>query len=554
MDCGFTILQQGAFMRHRLIPWVALLGLAFLPAAVRARETTSDKPTIAVRIASIESILNDARYIAELVGKADEVENLKKLLEAMTGGEGLKGVDPKKPFGFYGKLSPKGVEDAAAVVLLPVADEDAFLTIVGNLLGMKPEKGGDGIYTLNLDKVPIPIHARFTSGYCCVSNSKAALAKDKLLSPAVVLPEGKVGVISATVQIDEVPAKMKQLALGVIDNHLAKEREKTKPGASEEEVALHKAAIDQLSSTIKSVFRDGSSVDLRLGVDRNAGELSVAFHLAAKAGSDLANSISDLAKSKSVAAALVGRDSAASGAVHLTLPAKLRSAIDGIVDHAQKKAVESATNDLERELREILLKALEPTLKSGVFDAGVDLRGPSSSNVYTLVVGGRVKDGAGLEKAIRKIVDKVPDEVKNFITLDAAKAGAVAIHKITPPETDAKMRALFGDNPVYVAIREDAVLVALGDKGLEAIKEAVAAAPKTGRIFSTEAALARLAPLIEKEHRGAIEAAKKAFGKEGDTDKLRFVIEGGDTLQIKLAARAELLKFATAMDRHRKGD
>jgi hypothetical protein len=548
MDRGVTILQQGAcFMRQRLVIWVALFGLAILPAAVRSQETTSDKPTIAVRVASIDSLLADAGYIAELLGKGDEAKNLEGIVKARSGG-----IDTKKPFGFYANIV-KGLEDAEAVVLLPVNDEDAFVTLVGDLLGMKPKKDDDGIYTISLDKVPVPIQARFANGYCYVSNSKPSLAKNKLLAPAAVLPAGKVGVISAAVQIDRIPDKMKQMVLGRIDLDLAKARDKGKPGESEEEAELRKAILDQLSAQIKSVLREGGPVEVRLDVDRTAGDLSLSVSVGGKPGSDLAASISDLAKNKSIAAAIAGRDAAVSSQLRLMLPAKLKAAVDGLVEQLEKKAVESANNELEKELRDIAFKAIKPTLKSGELDSGFDLRA-SGSKLYTLVLGSRIKDGASVDKALRKIIDKVPDEVKNFIKLDADKADSVAIHKITPPEVDAKMAEVFGNNPVYLAIRDDAILVALGEKGLDAIKEAAAATPKAGRIFGVEASIARLAPLLEKEHKGAVDAAAKAFGKQSDNDRVRVVIEGGDVLQIKLTARAQVLKFAAAMEHHGKGD
>jgi hypothetical protein len=543
-------------MRQRLVICVALLGLAFVPAAVRADETASGKPTIALRVASIENLLSDAKYVAELVGKSDEVDNFEGILKSLGGGEGLKGIDPKKPIGVYANII-KGLDDAEAVVLVPVADEEAFLTFVSAVLPHKPEKGDDGLYTVKVDRVPAvnAVYARFANGYCCISNRKESLAKDKLLAPATVLPAGKVGVISVAVQIDQIPDKMKRMALGKIEDTLVQAGKKGKPGESDEEAQLRVALAEQLAAQIASLLREGGPVELRLDVDRNAGELAVSLSAAAaKPGSELATNISELGKNKSVAAALAGRDSAASAQLHVTLPAKLKSAVDALVEQVEKKAVEGARDDLEKELRETILKALKPTLQSGVVDSGFDLRGPGAGKLYTLVFGSRVKEGAGLDKALRKIVDKVPDEVKSFIKLDADKADSVAIHKITPPGVDAKTQAVFGDNPVYLAIRNDAILVALGEKGLEAIKEAAAAAPKAGRIFAVEAALGKIAPLLEQEHKGATEAAAKAFGKQGGDDKVRLVVEGGEALQIKLTAKAQLLKFATAMERHQKGD
>ena len=48
--------------------------------------------------------------------------------------------------------------DSQLVVLMPIADQKAFLGLLENL-DIKPDKGDDGVYTVNHDKVP----ARSTS-------------------------------------------------------------------------------------------------------------------------------------------------------------------------------------------------------------------------------------------------------------------------------------------------------------------------------------------------------------------------------------------------------
>src|SRR5207302_11465057 len=128
-------------------------------------------------------------------------------------------------------------------------------------------------------------------------------------------------------------------------------------------------------------------------------------------------------------------------------------------------------------------QALGPTLKSGELDAGFDVRGPEAGGkVYTMVSAVRLKGGSDVEKALRAVVKALPEGAEGFLGLkfDAEKAGAVAVHRINPPNRDEGAKRLFGEEPFYFAFREDALFVAAGKDGLSASKAATAAAAEGG--------------------------------------------------------------------------
>jgi hypothetical protein len=534
-------------MRHRLATWIALIGLVVLPAIARP-EGASDKPTIVVRLASIDSLTADVLYLADLVGQGEKAKEGLAALDAQKDRDGLKGVDTKKPLGLYGTVGPKGAqEDAVAVLLVPVTSEDAVVNFVGALRGTKPSKDADGVYSVAIG-LPMfgTVYGRFTDGYCYISNTKAALDKEKLLSPADVLPAGKVGLVSATVQLDKLPKNMKDLMLSRIDLHLANARDKGKPGESEQEAKLRKLVIDEAFGQIKALLRDGAAVDLRVEVDPTAGDLGLSFSVAAKSGSELATAISDLATRKSLAASLIGRNSASSLQLHLGLPAKLKNSLGEVLDQLEKKAMAEAPDDNAREVVGLLAKAILPTLKAGELDSGFDLRGPSGSGHYTFIAGSRVSGGEAIDKAIHKVIDKVPGGLAGVVQLDAEKAGSATIHRINVPDLPPELTDVLGNSPLYIAVRDDAVLMVMGDKGLETIKELAASSARPGPIVGVTSSVGRLVPLLEKTNKPAGDAAKKALGK-GDNDKVRLVIQGGEALEIKITAKGQLLKFAAAM-------
>src|SRR5262249_34370222 len=153
-------------------------------------------------------------------------------------------------------------------------------------------------------------------------------------------------------------------------------------------------------------------------------------------------------------------------------------------------------------------KALLPTFKAGELDFGVVIRGPAADKSYTLVGGLKVKDGDALDKTVRELTADQPEDKRKDVHFDAAKVGAVAIHRLELPNTpEEKGKSPFG-REVYFAFRPDALVFAVGGDALGAVKEAVALPPRPGKPLLLEMATARMVPLMEKDSPGAAKAAE----------------------------------------------
>jgi len=541
-------------MLKRLVPWTGLLGLMLaMPALARAAEEKADKPALILRIAALDNVRADFRYLAQILGQEEKAKQFDAMLKSKIGDKGLEGVDTKKPIGAYGSVGQMGI-DSTLVVLVPIADEKAFLALLENL-EIKADKGNDGVYTVNHDKVPTPVYFRFANNYVYVTaRDKDALDKDKLLAPAVVLPAGEVGMVSLTVNIDRIPDNLKDLALGRIDLSLANVKDKEAPNDTEARKKFRLAAIDELGTQIKSVFNNGGETTVRLDVDRATADVTLSLRLAGKAGSPLATTIKDLGQVKSITASLIGTDSAMNGVLNVSLPAKLRSLLVPVIEEVEKEAVAKEADKSKREAVAALFEALRPTLKSAELDITGDLRGPYDSGLYTAVAGIKVKDGLAIDKTFRRIVADLPAEERKGVMLDAEKVGSLGIHRVQPDKNDENSKKFFGDNPVYFAFRDDALLVVLGEKGLSALKDALATEPKASKVMELQMSMSRLAPLMVKDNKSAPAIAKKVFAKDKDGDKVRLRLEGGPMLKLRLSMKAQLMAFVHELHQAKKDE
>src|SRR5262249_23120867 len=149
---------------------------------------------------------------------------------------------------------------------------------------------------------------------------------------------------------------------------------------------------------------EGSRLDLRFNVDRNQGELAAEATLSGKAGSELASQINRLGQSQSLFAGLAGPDAAVDVLLHFTPPKEVRNALSTAVDDGIRQGISKEKDEAKRALARQFLDALKPTLKSGEFDAGFRLTGPTRDNVYTFVGGIKLRDGAAVEREFRSLV------------------------------------------------------------------------------------------------------------------------------------------------------
>jgi hypothetical protein len=231
----------------------------------------------------------------------------------------------------------------------------------------------------------------------------------------------------------------------------------------------------------------------------------------------------------------IGVNQVVPAALAQTLAAALEDSIkEGLSDDAKKLAL--ATR---------LFKAVEPTVKAGKYQGTLALRGPTAAGRYTGIAGLRVEQGAGLEKALRDLAKELPPEVRQQLTLDHSKLGAFNVHRLTIPANDIPPDGvkILADGSIYAAISNDAIYVALGDTALEALKKAVAGKPGPVPYNLVEASVGKLLGLADDATRAKVQAlAKQAFTAK-DSDRVRFVVEGGETLKVRLDASTALLTF-----------
>jgi hypothetical protein len=399
----------------------------------------------------------------------------------------------------------------------------------------------------------VPLLFRFANGYLygmAKLNDKMTLPdKDKLPSPEAVLGEAG-GVVSLTANIDQIPAQVRKLGVSASALMLGEAKERDLPGATEKQKALFAALLDDVSRQVKSFLEDATTAQVKLDVDQKTSEVTATLTLDGKPGSKLVKDLASLSPAASVAAGLVGKDSVMGGFLHLAMPDAVKKAAAPAIEEAIAKAMDNADPNF-RDLIAPLVEKLKPTATSGRLDVGLDMRGPGKKSKYTVVTSLQVEKGADIEKALKELLDKLPDAAKEAIKTDVATENGVNVHRVTQTKVDEQAKEMFGDGPLYFAVRDDVVFVTMGEDALSAIRDAAKAKATAGQPMRLTISAARLAPLMAKEQKAAPEAAKKAFTAPG-SDQVRLSIDAGERLEVKLSIKTAVLAFASYLDQAKK--
>ncbi len=530
--------------------FASLSSASALPVPKLPPEAT-DKPSVVVRVRPIGELLKDLSYIAKMVGQGEVFDAFEPGMQPV-----LDVLDLEKPVGFYAKVGPAGV-DSTGVLLVPVKNQKDFLAIL-NMFGQNPTEGEGGLFSLNIPGAPFGAIFRFANGYVYATlkntpDAEAGLSPTKIYAPAALFKQDDNSLASVTFNVDAMPNDLKRKGLEGLEEFLRQLRANELP--KEQNVIVRTfldALAEELATKVQSFIVDTQTAVVRFEFDRKKEDLALNFRLTPRKGSGLANDLAAAGAGKGLGAGIVSPGSAASAFGNIIAPKSLKKTLDPLIDDLIEKGWKSAKAD-EQPFAKELLEILGPTMKAGILDFGVDLRGPNADNYAAVLVAVQVQDATRLEALLRKVHGILPAEEKANIKLDVAKAGGIALHQFQA-KLDPEAERLFGLEPQIVfAFRKDAVVFAIGPvtDATAAVKSTLDTPVKASGLIQSATSLRKIAPMMERKDPGAVEAAKKAY-PDGVDDTYRFSVTGGDTLDIRLSSSTRIIQFGVLLEQAKR--
>ena len=502
-------------------------------------------PGVVFRMQPINRLVENAFFLAEAVGMKEQAKMIEGSLKGLTGPKGIEGIDPEKPIGLYGNIGPNLI-DSEVVGLIPIADEKTFVEMLGKL-NLQAKKGDNGNYVMNIPNSPFPMFFKFKDGYMCATiRDEKGIDDKKLLSPKELLSVEKTGVMSISLNLSGLPEDLIKNIVPQIELQIAEAKQKKIPGETPAVQKLRNDVSEMLLQFIVQVFTQGDDLTMKVDMDRKAGDIGLGVSFKGKNGSELAKTIAGMGAGKSMGAGMISKDSVLHMNMNSVIPATARKDFIKVFQEGINKSIEDEKDAGKKGIMEKMAKALAPTLELGTMDAVMEVR-KTSNGKFAFLTAMKIAEGKKIEEVIKLLYKDLPDSEKKKLSLDFAKAGDTNVHKVDILVQPADVKN-FGSEPGYLAISNDVILFAGGEKSLPLVNEALSSSAKPSPIFEFEIAFNKAAGLLTKEFADAVEVAEKIFKENPNSDKLKLTLEGGKELSLKMSMKSTVLTFFKAAD------
>jgi hypothetical protein len=459
--------------------WVLPVAALVLLAAAPTARAQAVKPVAIVSIASIKENLADVNYLARIAGMEDAGKSAMFFGNALTAG-----INKEQPIGLF--VVP-AAGDFHGVAFVPVSDLKILLEVHKEQIGT-PKDVGNGI--LEIGAQGRTAYIKEQAGWAFVAESKEHLAG---------LPQDPVSLlgdlpkkynVAGKILVQNIPQELRRMAIDELK--LGVERALNSPAAQgnvNPEDA--KKAVQAQLAAVEQLIGDSEEVVIGLGVNAETKSTYLDFSFVAREGTKLARQMALQVDGKtSFAGFLLPEASVTFNVVQKVSPEDVQQIAPQIKVYREQvsKHLDDAPN-LPAEKRDAAKAAIggvfdlmEKTMSEGAIDmGGVLLLLPKS---LSFGIGGRIADGAALEKTLKDVVGLLKDQ-PDFpqAQFNVGTIGDVKLHKLTGkiPDGEPEARELLGDKlEIVIGIGPKSVVVTGGKDAeglLKKILERSAAEP-----------------------------------------------------------------------------
>ncbi len=422
-----------------------------------------NKPFAVVSVKSYDGLMDGVGKIGEIVGLPQAAMMVQGPIMQLTQGQGLAGVDTKRPWGATFTFVEGG--SVSQLAFLPVTDFQALL----KLSPLPAEDVGGGIYEINMGGPAAVLLVKQQGDWAFLTSAESAfesLPED----PAALLGELPSKYLVATrLAVQEIPEDVRQQWVDFF-HMMSNAGGQFGPGGFGE--ADEDAPVPAQVQQIQMLLEESKDYEVGLLVDDQKNELVMEIVATAVDGSALAASYNRYQET----------ESAFSGLLSLDAPFSLLVAQRGEMTGVEKEALSEQQEELKanliasldedeslpNEAKAMIGQALSDlidvgydTLKSGSVDFGYRAELAPSPNV---VAGGSVVDGKAVDGAIKRL-GKLLEGGEGIpqIDWDADTIDGHSIHRVSIPISEDE-RDDFG--PVLYDIDELTIIAAIADKSV----------------------------------------------------------------------------------------
>jgi len=467
---------------------------------------TGAKPLVVVSFSGYAELQKDANYIGQLVEQPQLAQMLDGAIMMGTGGRGLAGVDPNRPWGVVMQADGQAFP---TVGFLPVNNIDELVGLLESL-DLKVTDKGDGRYEVVTPAQPLAM--RFQDGWAYVADSADRLEQlpNNPLQRLGSLP--KKYDIAVLVHVVNLPEQIRGQAMGALTMGAAGAAQR-QPGESDEEYAMRKMATENAIKQFGKMLDELDKILIGINIDQQQQAALVDVAVSAQPNTSLAQQFAGMKDVKTDFHGFADNEAAVWANWAGTMSDDDAAQAKAYLTQFQTSAEETlAKQDLSEE---DLAKAKEMLGKLfDVINENVDAKhSDGGMAVYagedrlTLTAGGYLVDGPKLENLVKEFVEQLATEkpeIRTLVKLDTDKHAGVNFHALSVPaeafdDASEQIKQLMG-SPVeaIVGIGPNSIYLSVGKDARSTLRKVIDASQAAkGTSISPAKVVVKLTPILK---------------------------------------------------------
>lgn len=528
--------------------WLALGAARGAEAPEPPAAEAAFKPAVVLCLSGYDELIEDLNFIGEVAMNQPQFgEQMEQMVTLFTQGQGLVGLDEKKPLGVA--VGTDGI-DFEILAFLPIDDCKPLMEA---LAALNPEELDDGRWRITLPQFNIEINVRSKGGWTYFATKESTL--DKLPADPLTMLAGldtKYD-IAVRASMGNLPENFRELAMAALQGGFA---EGLQQGGQDLAEQVDDDQLKQMEEMLKGL----DEITLGWTTDRDREKVLIDFTITALPGSEYARQMQLSEEGRTRFAGFLVDDAPLVFNLNQNVPQERLAGIEDplrqfheMLPKVLEEQLRGAGSDADRAANQLIHDAMEQfldvvgeTLKQGTIDVSLAVLGQGPHQVVgAAVVAGPEKLTAMLEELKVKGAQLEPPLA---VTLDAGSHGDVKFHRIDLPLNDDERQAMtkvFGENPqLTIGVGKGEAYLALGADGIETLKKLIDDSARSGPKSVPSAYLrAELGPLVAMANE--LQAILPDAGDEDDEDNAAGPIPGLDLGELDLSG----LKFDDNADR-----
>jgi hypothetical protein len=463
-----------------LIVAVLLGAWSICPSVCSAQDAS--KPLATISFSGHDALVEDLGLLGKL-GDNPQLQTLfEQMLQMGTQGQGLTGLDLKRPWGVV--ITPGSAGQLVdGYGFLPVTDLKALLGVLQQT-GMPMQDLGNGVTQITVPMRHLFIKQKGAWAFICTSPDALANTADD--------PEKLLGGVhqkydlAVRLLVRDFSPAMRQTIIGFLEMGVEAGLMQM-PGESDEQFAVRGRLARQSIQQMITMIDELDMVRIGLAMDNKTEKVYLDFDVTAQEGTKTAEKFALVKKGKTNFAGFLLPDAALTinqtSVVHELDIAQIKNTIASIrvkaVSELDNQGLPAGELAKAKQMLEDLLGVIEETIEQGRIDLG--LAAILEPNALTVLGGCNVADGVKLEKVLHDLAQTAAaenDDVAKAMKWDAGEHQGVRLHSLSIPFPDDENREkavkLFGERlDVVLGTSDKSFYLSVGRDAAAKLKAAI---------------------------------------------------------------------------------